>query len=141
MLNLFFINNKTTGDGELPENARSFAKKLDDGKALPNLHYTLLGLGSTDYSSYCGGPKTLLESLKKSGAKAFDDVTYADDATDMDDVVEMWVEGLWEKVKRACDALAEEEISKKLLSTTLEDDKENKVFLLVNFKSILQVGI
>ena len=121
----------------MPENARSFAKKLEDGKALPNLHYTLLGLGSTDYSSYCGGPKTLLEALKKSGAKAFDDVTYADDATDMDDVVEMWMEGLWEKVKRLDDALVEKEVLNKLQSTTLKDEKQNKVFILVNFKCIL----
>jgi len=56
----------STGDGESPENGLEFFRylrretaKLDEenGTALSHVFYTVLGLGSSDYSKYQGAPR------------------------------------------------------------------------------------
>jgi len=57
-----------------------------------------LGLGDTNYSTFCGGPKKLESALQKCGATRFYSTAYADDATDMADTIEPWLDGLWAAV-------------------------------------------
>nr|XP_039256966.1 methionine synthase reductase-like [Styela clava] len=93
----------TTGDGELPGTARKFVRMIQrrtlENDYLSKLHYALLGLGDSNYSTFCGGPKTLQRSLKKLGAKSFYSSGFADDGTDLEMVVEPWIEGLWPALK------------------------------------------
>lgn len=95
----------TTGDGEVPGNARKFmrilCRKTHATALLGNLRYALLGLGDTNYSTFCGGPKTLERGLKKLGATSFYPAGFADDGTDLELVVEPWIEGLWAALKSA----------------------------------------
>ncbi|CAK8672123.1 methionine synthase reductase-like [Clavelina lepadiformis] len=89
----------TTGDGDPPENARKFIRSINRKSLsethLSKLNYALLGLGDTNYSTFCGGPKKLEKALKQRGAKSFFKTAYADDGTDLEDTVEPWIEGLW----------------------------------------------
>ena len=89
------------GDGDPPGNARKFVKKLLDpanasSHMLKGMRYALLGLGDTNYTNFCGGPKRLEKALKKQGASSFYDTAYADDGTDLEDTVEPWIEKLFE---------------------------------------------
>ncbi|XP_078492531.1 methionine synthase reductase-like [Ciona intestinalis] len=93
----------TTGDGDPPENARKFLRTISR-KTLPNdhlsnLYYTLLGLGDSNYSTFCGGPKKLDKVLSLHGANKFYEAGFADDGTDMELVVEPWLDGLWPALK------------------------------------------
>jgi sulfite reductase (NADPH) flavoprotein alpha-component len=72
----------STGNGESPENGlpffrflrREVAKPsvLQDGKKvrtlLSHMHYTMLGLGSSDYNKFQGAPRYLDEKLRQLGA-------------------------------------------------------------------------
>jgi sulfite reductase alpha subunit-like flavoprotein len=51
----------STGDGEPPENARLFWKKLRtfEGPELKGMNYTVLGLGNTNYSQFCNMGKEI----------------------------------------------------------------------------------
>ena len=90
----------TTGDGEQPENAEPFWRKIKK-KKLPedtfaHLKYTILGLGDTNYSQFCNGPKTLHDRMKQLGANTFYDPDWADDGVGLELVVEPWIENLWQ---------------------------------------------
>ena len=63
------------------------------------LCYALLGLGDTNYSTFCGGPKKLEKALKARGASSFYPTAYADDGVDMEDTVERWIDGLFPALK------------------------------------------
>ena len=77
------IVSSTTGDGDQPENAEPFWRKIKK-KFLPNDHFkhlkfTILGLGDSNYSQFCNGPKTLHGRLKQLGAETFYEPGWADD--------------------------------------------------------------
>ena len=59
----------TTGDGELPENARNFVQSLEKAD-LKNVHYRLLALGDSHFAHFVAGGKTLNQALQKAGAIA-----------------------------------------------------------------------
>ncbi len=63
----------TTGDGEPPENAARFWRQLKS-KALPaghlaHLRYVVLGLGDTNYSSFCQMGKEFARRFLELGAQ------------------------------------------------------------------------
>lgn len=62
----------STGDGEFPDNAGTFHRFLmrsaKEKKDLSAVRFTLLGLGSTDYSSYMGAPNYLHKAFIALGA-------------------------------------------------------------------------
>uniref|UniRef100_H2YB53 Methionine synthase reductase n=1 Tax=Ciona savignyi TaxID=51511 RepID=H2YB53_CIOSA len=94
----------TTGDGDPPENARKFLRTLSrktlSKDHLSHLKYALLGLGDSNYSTFCGGPKKLERVLINLGAKQIHHSGFADDGTDMELVVEPWLEELWPALKK-----------------------------------------
>ncbi|MBR9828170.1 MAG: nitric oxide synthase [Oceanospirillales bacterium] len=57
----------TTGDGELPEMARSWVKALPAG-SLKGVHFSLLALGDRRYEHFCAGGHQLQQALFGAGA-------------------------------------------------------------------------
>ena len=93
------IVTSTTGDGEPPDTALKFFRRLKK-KTLPNdylssLNYALLGLGDSNYTNFCNAGKTLDKRLEELGAKRFYASGWADDAVGLEQAVEPWIEGLF----------------------------------------------
>ncbi|KAI9554070.1 hypothetical protein GHT06_019342 [Daphnia sinensis] len=88
-----------TGDGDPPENAGIFWRKIRsknlDNDYLCHLEYALLGLGDTNYTTFLGYPKSVEKQLQKLGAKQFYKSGWADDAVGLEIVVDPWIENLW----------------------------------------------
>lgn len=88
-----------TGDGDPPENAEKFWRKIRskdlNAEYLSQVEYALLGLGDTNYTTFLGFPKAVEKQLKKLGAKQFYKSGWADDAVGLENVVDPWIENLW----------------------------------------------
>ncbi|WP_045770710.1 PepSY domain-containing protein [Xanthomonas albilineans] len=66
---LFVVS--TFGDGESPDTARGFAKRvLRQAQALPELDYAILALGDRHYPQFCGFARQLERWLDVQGARA-----------------------------------------------------------------------
>ncbi|ODN06116.1 Methionine synthase reductase [Orchesella cincta] len=93
------IVTSTTGDGEPPENAdkfwRKIRKKALSPTALQSLKYTLLGLGDTNYNNFCNCGKEINRRLQGLSASTFYAPAWADDAIGLELVVDSWIENLW----------------------------------------------
>ncbi|KAM3849506.1 methionine synthase reductase-like [Diretmus argenteus] len=100
----------TTGDGEPPDNALQFVKRIKK-KTLPSDHYkhlcyALLALGDTNYANFCNCGKTIDHRLQEVGAKHFYATGHADDGVGLELVVDPWLAGLWEAIKGALSKMA-----------------------------------
>ncbi|XP_051796381.1 LOW QUALITY PROTEIN: methionine synthase reductase [Acanthochromis polyacanthus] len=100
----------TTGDGEPPDNALQFVKRIKR-KTLSTDHYkhlcyALLALGDTNYANFCNCGKTIERRLQDLGAKQFYATGYADDGVGLEVVVDPWLEGLWNAIKGALSKMA-----------------------------------
>ncbi|XP_061172476.1 methionine synthase reductase-like [Saccostrea echinata] len=98
------IVTSTTGDGEPPDTALKFFRRLKK-KTLPSdylshLNYALLGLGDSNYTNFCNAGKTLDRRLEELGAKRFYPSGWADDAVGLEQAVEPWIEGLFPALKQ-----------------------------------------
>ncbi|CAG0917460.1 unnamed protein product [Notodromas monacha] len=112
----------TTGDGEPPETARKFYRRLKQ-KSLPSDHlghlkFALLALGDTNYTNFCNFGKSVNRRLLELGAQSFCRAAWADDAIGLEVVVEPWIEDLFRalhlefadsKSCRVCDSLFAEQ--------------------------------
>jgi methionine synthase reductase len=65
---------------------------------LDHIHYTILGLGDSNYSKYQAVPRRLDDKLKSLGGKKFYTRGEADEATSLEDTVEPWIENLWKEL-------------------------------------------
>jgi methionine synthase reductase len=74
----------STGDGDPPDNALTCVRALTHSNlsadGLSHVHYTLLGLGDSNYSTFHGCPKDVLKRLHDLRATQFYRVGLADDA-------------------------------------------------------------
>ncbi|XP_062566305.1 methionine synthase reductase-like [Saccostrea cucullata] len=98
------IVTSTTGDGEPPDTALKFFRRLKK-KTLPSdylshLNYALLGLGDSNYTNFCNAGKTLDKRLEELGARRFYPCGWADDAVGLEQAVEPWIEGLFPALKQ-----------------------------------------
>jgi len=62
----------TFGEGEAPDSARGFERRLRQapGQSLAHVRYAVLALGDRHYASFCGFGHTLDHGLRQCGAKA-----------------------------------------------------------------------
>ncbi|XP_041817222.1 methionine synthase reductase isoform X2 [Chelmon rostratus] len=105
----------TTGDGEPPDNALQFVKRIKK-KTLSTDHYkhlcyALLALGDTNYANFCNCGKTIERHLQELGAKQFYATGYADDGVGLEVVVDPWLDGLWTAIKVALSKMASDRTS------------------------------
>ena len=73
---LFLVS--TFGEGEAPDAARAFVRKLAANISLPGLHFGLLALGDRQYPTFCGFGRTLENWLRQRGAAALFDTIDVD---------------------------------------------------------------
>ncbi|SPQ96273.1 unnamed protein product (mitochondrion) [Plasmodiophora brassicae] len=101
------IITSTTGNGEAPDNAHKFWRKLRRHKAslAGKLSYSVLGLGDSNYDQFCNCGKTIDARLDAIGAIRFVPSAFADEATGLEKTVEPYVR----LVVEACRALLNNE--------------------------------
>mmetsp|Transcript_770 Transcript_770/g.765 ORF Transcript_770/g.765 Transcript_770/m.765 type:complete len:799 (+) Transcript_770:68-2464(+) len=84
----------TTGNGDAPENAdafwRTIKKRTLPKDLLTGLQFSVLGLGDTNYDKFCFMGKALDKRFSELGATRFLNLHCADEATDLEEVVESW---------------------------------------------------
>ncbi|MFC0711724.1 PepSY domain-containing protein [Azorhizophilus paspali] len=109
---LFVVS--TFGDGEAPDNARGFARRvLGSDCELSHLHYALLGLGDRQYPHFCAFARRLEQWLKKQGAQEL----FAPVEVDGDDgaALQTWREQLGRLVGDGSPAAQEERFDEWML--------------------------
>ncbi|KFD53043.1 hypothetical protein M513_06159 [Trichuris suis] len=99
----------TTGDGDPPDTAHLFftqlKRKAIAKERLEFLNYALLGLGDSNYNTFCGSPKRLESLLLKLGAHSFFPTAFCDDAVGTDTVAEPWMADLTKCLESQVDAV------------------------------------
>lgn len=86
----------TTGNGDSPDNAEKFWRTIkkralakDTFEGLP---FSVLALGDTNYDKFCYMGKSIDKRLKELGGVPFLELQCADEATGLEEVVEVWNE-------------------------------------------------
>ena len=80
----------------------------------------MLALGDTNYSTFCGGGKTIEKGLARVGASRFMPTVYCDEAEGMEKFVEPWFEQLWGALKNG--ETSDEGNTKSSKAATPEED-------------------
>lgn len=90
------IVTSTWGEGDPPDNAAAFWERLaaENNVKLSNLNYSVLALGDTNYTNFCGFGKAIDHRLEELGAnRIFDRI---DCNVDYDDPAARWQSGIFE---------------------------------------------
>lgn len=86
----------TTGNGDAPETANFFWRKLKNrnqpNNLLNRIEYVVLGLGDTNYDKFCYMGKSLDKRFNELGAKRFMELHCVDEATGMEESVNLFIE-------------------------------------------------
>ncbi len=100
----------TTGKGEFPDNSYKFWNKVrkiyvkggcGSGDVFGGMEICLLGLGSSEYTSFCGAAKALYKRLEKNGIKELVETLYVDEVRgDMEEVIDNWIEHVVKTIKK-----------------------------------------
>ncbi|XP_026056801.1 methionine synthase reductase isoform X2 [Carassius auratus] len=135
----------TTGDGDPPDTAQKFVRKIKN-KSLPHDHfshlrYALLALGDTNYANFCNGGKTIDSRLQQLGAKHFYATGHADDGTGLEVVVDPWIEGLWDALKKTFSSMATSDQQDAVLSDSTQDSFHKTASGQEKNKSDLEVDL
>ncbi len=85
----------TWGDGEPPDNALEFWRKLTepDCPRLEHLTYSVLALGDKNYADFCGAGKKFDARLENLGANRL--AGYVECDTEYEPQARIWIESLW----------------------------------------------
>jgi len=81
----------TTGNGDAPENANLFwrkIKKLKQSDILKNVKFSILGLGNSNYDKFCQMGKNLDKKLNELGGQRLLNLYCADEATNFEEIIE-----------------------------------------------------
>ena len=100
----------TFGDGDPPDNAFEFWKRLDgaDAPALTDLNYAVLAFGDSSYDQFCGFGRRLDARLEALGAHRF--IERVDCEPDHEEETSRWQANLFEALaKRSADLAAGED--------------------------------
>ena len=89
------IVTSTWGEGDPPDNAVAFWNHLNTPTApqLSHLQFSVLALGDSSYSEFCGAGKKFDARLEQLGAKRF--LPRIDCDKDYDSAANAWIESLW----------------------------------------------
>lgn len=96
---IIILVSSNTGDGDAPDNSLKFWRFLRRNKEkeyFANTKFTVLGLGDSNYSNFNNTGKRLEKKFKDLGATVFYEKGLADDAEGLENVVDSWIEKLWE---------------------------------------------
>jgi len=98
--NIVIIICSTTGNGDAPETANFFWRKIKNQKLpkdlLKGIKYAVLGLGDTNYDKFCEMGKKIDKRFNDLGAERFIELHCADEATSLEETVELFKEKLLE---------------------------------------------
>ena len=90
----------TTGNGDAPETANFFWRKIKNrnqpNNLLNGIEYSVLGLGDTNYDKFCNMGKNLDKRFHELGAKRFMELHCADEAVGMEESVNLFIEKVME---------------------------------------------
>ncbi|KAI7904365.1 uncharacterized protein BX663DRAFT_550745 [Cokeromyces recurvatus] len=96
---IIILVTSNTGDGDAPDNALKFWRFLrrnKDKTYFAHARFTVLGLGDSNYSNFNNTGKKIEKKFKELGATVFYEKGLADDAEGLENVVDPWIEKLWE---------------------------------------------
>ncbi|KAI7891598.1 uncharacterized protein EV154DRAFT_563096 [Mucor mucedo] len=96
---IVILVSSNTGDGDAPDNSLKFWRFLrrnKDKNYLTGTKFTVLGLGDSNYSNFNHTGQRLEKKFKELGATTFYQRGLADDAEGLENVVDPWIEKLWE---------------------------------------------
>lgn len=93
------IVTSTWGDGEPPDNALKFWEDIKESTAndWAKVSYSVLALGDSNYTEFCGAGKHFDERLQALGATRLQDRSDCD--VDDDALSEQWIQQIWEKLE------------------------------------------
>lgn len=98
--NIVIIICSTTGNGDAPQTANFFWRKIKNPKLpkdfLKGIKYAVLGLGDTNYDKFCEMGKKIDKRFNDLGAERFIELHCADEATNLEETVELFKEKLLE---------------------------------------------
>jgi sulfite reductase alpha subunit-like flavoprotein len=85
----------TTGNGDMPDNSinwwRQFKQRTTNKNTFEGVNFLVLALGNSNYSKFCYCGKTIDKRLVELSGKRIMELTCLDDATDMEESVDMWI--------------------------------------------------
>ncbi len=89
------IITSTWGEGDPPDNAVEFWDfiRAEEAPRLENLRYSVLALGDTSYSEFCGAGKNFDDRLEQLGAKRIHPRIDCD--VDYEEGAAQWTDGVW----------------------------------------------
>ena len=97
-ISIVIIVCSTTGNGDAPESANFFWRKLKNKKhpkdLLNSIEYSVLGLGDTNYDKFCQMGKNLDKRFNELGAKQIMELYCADEVSNFDETVELFIENI-----------------------------------------------
>uniref|UniRef100_A0A8C2INX3 Methionine synthase reductase n=1 Tax=Cyprinus carpio TaxID=7962 RepID=A0A8C2INX3_CYPCA len=135
----------TTGDGDPPDTAQKFVRKIKNKSLVhdhfSHLRYALLALGDTNYANFCNGGKTIDSRLQQLGAKHFYATGHADDGTGLEVVVDPWIEGLWDALKKIFSSMSSSNQQSADLSDCTQDNYHKNASGQEKNKSGLEVDL
>uniref|UniRef100_A0A8R1HV41 Methionine synthase reductase n=1 Tax=Caenorhabditis japonica TaxID=281687 RepID=A0A8R1HV41_CAEJA len=105
--NLCAIVVSSTGDGDAPDNAARFVRRINRRTLaddfMKGLDYAILGLGDSNYSSYQTIPRKIDKQLAALGANRLFERGEADDQVGLELAVEPWIEQLFSVLRTRFD--------------------------------------